>query len=78
MNENPMDITVTKDGYFMLKDLMKTWGRKNALSTEEVLSAVGESMFKRVRGEHRAQFLVYQADLSGADIYLSIPEASVQ
>ena len=78
MNENPMNITVTSDGYFMLKDLMKSWGHKNALSTEEVLSAVGEFMFKRVRGEHRAHFLVYQAGHRGADIYLSIPEASVQ
>ena len=69
---------MTKDGHFLLKNIMKAWGHKNALSTDEVLSAVGESLFKRVRGENRARFLVYQDDLSGADIYLRIPEASFQ
>ena len=73
-----MNITVTSDGYFNLKDIMKSWGHKNGLSTDEVLSAVGEFMFKRVHGEHRAHFLVYQADLHGSDILLSTPEDSVQ
>ena len=78
MNENPMETTRSPDGYFKLKDLMKAWGHKHALSTEDVLSAVGEFMFKRVRGEMGAHFLVYRADSVGADIYLSIPEPGVQ
>ena len=78
MNENPMETTRSPDGYFKLKDLMKAWGHKHALNTDEVLSAVGEFMFKRIRGVNRARFLVYQADVIGADIYLSIPEADVQ
>ena len=57
---------------------MKAWGHKHALSTEDVLNAVGGFMFKRVSGEMRAHFLVYRADSVGADIFLSIPEPGVR
>ena len=73
-----MDTAVTPDGYFKLKDLMKDWGYKHAVTTEDVLSAVGHNMFKVVRNETRVHFMVYQDDKFGADIYLSIPEHGVQ
>jgi hypothetical protein len=78
MDVNPMNLERSADGYFKLKDLMKTWGRKHALNTEDVLGAIGGSMFKRMRNETRANFLVFQEDVVGADIFLSIPERTVR
>ena len=78
MDVNHMNLERSDDGYFKLKDIMKTWGRKHALNTEDVLGAIGGSMFKRMRNEMRANFLVYQEDVVGADIFVSIPEPSVR
>jgi hypothetical protein len=78
MNDNPMSTSASRDGYFKLKDLMKDWGDNLALSSGEVLSAVSENLFKEVRGEMRAHFLIWQEDVVGADILLSIPEPRVQ
>ena len=73
-----MKLKRTSDGYFRLKDLMETWGRKHDLSTEEVLNAIAGSLFKTMRNETRANFLIYQEDDAGADILLSIPVPSVR
>jgi hypothetical protein len=73
-----MKLKRTFDGYFRLKDLMQTWGRKHDLSTEEVLNAIAGSLFKSMRNETRANFLIYQEDDAGADILLSIPVPSVR
>ena len=78
MDVNHMNLERSDDGYFKLKDIMKTWGRKHALNTEAVLGAIGVSTFKRMRNEMRANFLVYQEDVVGADIFVSIPEPSVR
>jgi hypothetical protein len=78
MDVNHMNLERSDDGYFKLKDIMKTWGRKHALNTEDVLGAIGGSMFKRMRNEMRANFLVYQEDVVGADISVSIPERTVR
>ena len=73
MYENRMGIPVGKDNYFALKDIMRFWGDKHSLTTDEVLKAVSESMFHLVRGENRVRFLVYQDDVDGVDIFLSVP-----
>jgi hypothetical protein len=57
---------------------MKTWGRDHQLSTEEVLGAVTSSLFKIMRQENRANFLIWQGDEAGAEILLSIPVPSVR
>ena len=54
------------------------WGHKNGLMTDEVLKAVSHTLFKRVRDENRARFLVYQDDRSGDDIYLRVPAVRFQ
>ena len=73
-----MKTSASEDGFFKLKDLMKDWGDNLSLSPGDVLSAVSENLFKEVRGEMRVHFLVWQADVAGADIHLSIPEPWVQ
>jgi hypothetical protein len=73
-----MKLERTSDGYFKLKDLMKTWGRKHDLTTEDVLSAITGSLFKTMRNEMRANFLIFQEDEAGAEILLSIPDRSVR
>ena len=78
MDVNHMNLERSDDGYFKLKDIMKTWGRKHALNTEDVLGAIGGSMFKRMRNEMRANVLVFQEDEAGAEILLSVPGRSVR
>ena len=78
IDTNPMKLKRTIDGYFHLKDLMQTWGRKHDLSTDEVLNAIAGSLFKSMRNETRANFLIFQEDEAGADILLSIPVPSVR
>ena len=78
MDTNPAKLTITSDGFYRLKDLMNTWGRKHRLSTEEVLSAIACSLFKVMKKVDRANFLVWQNDDADADILLSIPVPSVR
>jgi hypothetical protein len=78
MDTNPAKLKLTSDGYYRLKDLMKTWGRDHDLSTEKVLGAITSSLFKIMRKEHRANFLIWQGDEAGAEILLSIPVPSVR
>ena len=78
MDTNPAKLTLTSDGFYRLKDLMKTWGHKHHLSTEEVLSAIACSLFKVMKKVDRANFLVWQNDDADADIMLSIPVPAVR
>ena len=78
IDTNSMKLERTSDGYFKLKDLMKTWGRKHDLTTEDVLSAIADSLFKTMRNERRVNFLVFQEDEAGAEILLSVPDRSVR
>jgi hypothetical protein len=78
MDSNPSRLKLTSDGFYRLKDLMGTWGKKHQLSKEEVLSAIACSLFKVVKKAHRANFLVWQNDDLDADILLSIPAAAVR
>ena len=78
MDTNPAKLTITPDGFYRLKDLMGTWGRKHRLSIEEVLSAIACSLFKVMKKVDRANFLVWQNDDADADILLSIPVPSVR
>jgi hypothetical protein len=78
MDTNPAKLAVTEDGFYRLKDLMNTWGRKHHLSKEEVLSAIACSLFKVMKKVDRANFLVWQNDDADADILLSIPVPAVR
>lgn len=78
MDSNPSRLKLTSDGFYRLKDLMGTWGKKHQLSKEEVLSAIACSLFKVVKKAHRANFLIWQNDDLDADILLSIPAAAVR
>ena len=78
MNKPPAELTITPDGYFSMKDIMRIWGHKNGLMTDEVLKAVSHSLSRLIQDEHRARFLVYQDDHRGDAIYLRVPAAMSQ
>ena len=56
---------------------MRVWGRNEGLKFDEVLNAVGNSLFKRINDENRVRFCVYQDDHKGDAIFLRVPSAKL-
>uniref|UniRef100_A0A7S4V3K5 Uncharacterized protein n=1 Tax=Alexandrium monilatum TaxID=311494 RepID=A0A7S4V3K5_9DINO len=52
-NKRPSGLRVDDEGCFGLKDLMRTWGDKEGLTEETILSAVRENMFHEEGGALR-------------------------
>ena len=69
---------MTVDRYFSLDDIMRVWGHKERLKYEDVLTALGFSLFRCLNDEHRVRFCVYQDDRSDDPIFIRVPPARFQ